>query len=123
MGGIFWLLFATVVIFLKFGAFIFSLVSFTAAMSAIGPEGDDGDIVVIYKRCKRKIMGGDPEKEENLVVQQQQHEAVTSDEPTTPDATLAIAGEEEKELERKMQKEAEIADLRSQLEAQRQELE
>merc|ERR1719471_2723159 len=77
MVGIFWLLFATVVIFLKFGSFIFfliacscafSLISFTAAMSAIGPEGDEGDIWVIYKRCRRKIMGGaDPEKEEQLV--------------------------------------------------------
>merc|ERR1719461_830236 len=54
MIGIFWLLFATVMIFLKFGAFIFFLVAFTAAMSAIGPEGDKGDIRVIYLNCKRR---------------------------------------------------------------------
>ena len=62
--GILWLLFAQIVIFLKFGAFIcfliacsvtFSMVSFTAAMSSFGPEGTSGDIVVCYRRCRRFI--------------------------------------------------------------------
>merc|ERR1711972_684736 len=78
MIGIFWLLFATVMIFLKFGAFIFflvavsctfSLVSFTAAMSAIGPEGDKGDIRVLYLNCKRRCSGA-KEVEENMSTQQ-----------------------------------------------------
>lgn len=73
MIGIFWLLFATIMIFLKFGAFIFfliacscvfSLVSFTAAMSAIGPEGDKGDIRVLYRKCRR-LCGGENSAVEN----------------------------------------------------------
>merc|ERR1712079_466612 len=65
--GIFWLLFATIMIFLKFGSFIFfliacscvfSLVSFTAVMSAIGPEGDKGDIRVLYRKCRALCGGG-----------------------------------------------------------------
>merc|ERR1719471_241263 len=78
MVGIFWLLFATIVIFLKFGSFIFfliacsvgfSLISFAAAMSAIGPEGDKGDIRVIYLNCKRRWSGA-KEVEENMSTQQ-----------------------------------------------------
>jgi len=61
--GIFWLFFATVVMMYKFGAFIFflisvscivSLISFTAAMTLIGPEGEFGDIVVCYKKIRNK---------------------------------------------------------------------
>merc|ERR1712242_496493 len=98
MIGIFWLLLATIMIFLKFGAFIFfliacscafSLVSFAAAMSAIGPEGEKGDIIAIYKKCRRKCAGGSEEQKESLVVQQQQHQTLTSvDSETTPDAPV-----------------------------------
>ena len=59
--GIMWLFAATVVIFYKFGAFIFfliavsctfSLVSFSAAMSVIGPEGSFGSVSLLYYRIK-----------------------------------------------------------------------
>jgi len=87
MIGIFWLLFATIIIFLKFGSFIFflvavsclfSLVSFTAAMSAVGPEGDKGDIRMLYLNCKKR-MSGEKEIEENMTTQQE-HNRVTSTE-------------------------------------------
>merc|ERR1712087_97270 len=61
--GIMWLLFATIVIFLKFGAFIafliacslgFSIVTFSAAMASFGPEGSAGNIVICYKRCRSR---------------------------------------------------------------------
>merc|ERR1712129_443106 len=64
--GIAWLLLATIAFFVKFGAFIcfliavslaFSMLTFTAAMSAIGPEGDSGNIVVFYRKCRRKWQG------------------------------------------------------------------
>merc|ERR1712154_567291 len=64
--GIAWLLLATIAFFVKFGAFIcfliavsltFSMLTFTAAMSAIGPEEDSGDIVVFYRNCRRKRQG------------------------------------------------------------------
>merc|ERR1719385_455148 len=76
--GIMWLLFATIVIFLKFGAFIvfliacsltFSLITFTAAMASFGPEGDKGDIRVLYLNCKRRCSGA-KEVEENMSTQQ-----------------------------------------------------
>merc|ERR1712113_980363 len=60
--GIFWLFFATVVIFFKFGSFIFfliavsltfSMVSFTAAMASFGPQGSSGNIILCAKKyCK-----------------------------------------------------------------------
>ena len=62
--GIFWLFFATIVVFYKFGSFIFfliavsltfSLVSFSAAMSAIGPEGTSGDVIVCFHKIKKYL--------------------------------------------------------------------
>ena len=60
--GIFWLFFAFIVMFFKFGAFIFflistslilSLISFTAGISLFGPEGTSGNIILCAKRCWR----------------------------------------------------------------------
>merc|ERR1719221_2568539 len=66
MLGIFWLFFATNMIFFKFGSFIFfliccscgmSLIAFTAAMTHIGPEGDSGNIVLCAKRLRARCKG------------------------------------------------------------------
>merc|ERR1712083_502374 len=66
MIGIFWLLFATIVIFLKFGSFIFflifcscgmSLVAFTAAMTMIGPEGQKGSVNICFENGKSRCKG------------------------------------------------------------------
>merc|ERR1712241_533919 len=78
MIGIFWLLFATFIIFLVAVSCLFSLVSFTAAMSAVGPEGDKGDIRMLYLNCKKR-MSGEKEIEENMTTQQE-HNRVTSTE-------------------------------------------
>merc|ERR1711879_330571 len=87
MIGIFWLLFATIMIFLKFGAFIFflvavsctfSLVSFTAAMSAIGPEGEKGDIRALISKCKR-MMSGEKDVEEDMATQQDHNRVTTTE--------------------------------------------
>merc|ERR1712129_362206 len=77
--GIFWLFFATNMIFFKFGAFIFfliscsclmSLVAFTAAMTYVGPEGDNGNIYICFKkcvaRCKGEKVDGDYEETNNV---------------------------------------------------------
>ena len=91
MIGIFWLLFATIMIFLKFGAFIFfliacscffSLVSFSAAMSAFGPEGEKGNIRAIYRKCKRRCTGEEAAlgNKEQLVLEEKQHSPVSSTE-------------------------------------------
>ena len=59
--GIFWLFFATIMVFYKFGSFIFfliavsltfSLISFSAAMSAIGPQGSAGNVLVCCSKIK-----------------------------------------------------------------------
>merc|ERR1712129_530866 len=61
--GIFWLFFATNMIFFKFGSFIFflifcsclmSLVAFAAMMTYVGPEGDSGDIVKCWQKCRAR---------------------------------------------------------------------
>eukprot|EP01084_Bolivina_argentea_P002491 4595_1 len=66
--GILWLFFATIVIFKKFGAFIFflifvsltfSMVSFTAAMSSFGPEGSTGNIILCAKKCCKCFIKND----------------------------------------------------------------
>merc|ERR1712003_227389 len=66
MLGIFWLFFATNMIFFKFGSFIFfliccscgmSLIAFTAAMTHIGPEGDSGNVLALYKKCVARCKG------------------------------------------------------------------
>merc|ERR1712129_410977 len=79
--GIFWLFFATNMFFFKFGSFIFflifcsclmSLVAFAAMMTYIGPEGDSGDIVKCWQKCRARYSDADkadddkPERTNNV---------------------------------------------------------
>eukprot|EP00485_Elphidium_margaritaceum_P005399 CAMPEP_0202709734 /NCGR_PEP_ID=MMETSP1385-20130828/21819_1 /ASSEMBLY_ACC=CAM_ASM_000861 /TAXON_ID=933848 /ORGANISM="Elphidium margaritaceum" /LENGTH=1152 /DNA_ID=CAMNT_0049369073 /DNA_START=42 /DNA_END=3500 /DNA_ORIENTATION=+ len=66
--GIFWLFFATVQLFYKFGAFIFflicvsaacSLLSFTAALTLFGPEGSQGNVMLFATQCWTKCRNRD----------------------------------------------------------------
>ena len=71
--GIMWLFFAIVVIFFKFGSFIFflimvsvsfSLFGFTAAMTTFGPQGSSGNVMLCIRRCIKCCKKG---KEDNNI--------------------------------------------------------
>eukprot|EP00164_Ancoracysta_twista_P004580 GFYU01006182.1.p1 GENE.GFYU01006182.1~~GFYU01006182.1.p1 ORF type:complete len:1128 (-),score=371.69 GFYU01006182.1:28-3294(-) len=63
LGAAFFLFFATISFFVKFGIFIFftifmslcfALLFFSAVLAAVGPQGDTGNLVVMYKKIVGK---------------------------------------------------------------------
>merc|ERR1712113_780959 len=100
--GIFWLFFATNQIFFKFGSFIFfliscsclmSLVAFTAAMTYVGPEGDSGNVYILYKNCVARCKGekldtGNYEATDNVEMAEAQKETTDANDVELPETPI-----------------------------------